>query len=91
MNNSIDTKFDLQNYSRGNNAICVTIGDLDLYYSYSTIVAFRHGSNFFVCENIWSATTGKHINDIDGRDKAGRLSREDFLTALKELMEELNL
>lgn len=47
------------------NAIVVTVGDLDVYFSYRTPVAFRHPSTGLVCStNVWSVTTGRHLNAI---------------------------
>ena len=46
-------------------AICVDLGDIRLYFSYEVIVAFwLAGKGTTVCENVWTRTTGKHINYI---------------------------
>lgn len=64
----------------------VSIGDLDLYFSYEAVVAFRaRGISLIVSENIWSATTGKHINAIAGKGYP-RLPREKFREMLKEVL-----
>ena len=48
-------------------AICVDLVSVRLYYSYETIIAFWiMGEGITVCENIWSRTTGKHINYLRG-------------------------
>lgn len=56
---------------------------ITLYYSYSTLVAFRgfvDGEyNLFVIKNYWNNTTGKHLNAIDGGDKKTRLTENEFL------------
>ena len=50
----------------GINALCFTAGDLDVYFSYKTPVAFRApGFGLVVRENEWGPTTGKHLNAID--------------------------
>jgi len=64
MYDNIDSKFDLQNYSRGNNATCVTIGDLDLYFSYKTVIAFRYEGRALGSVNEWGSTTVRHMNDV---------------------------
>ena len=71
-------------YSRGPNNNCVTIGNKDVYFSYETIIAFRADGRLYVHANDWSNTTGRHLNDIDGGDKAGRLKSADFRQKLKE-------
>ena len=70
----------------------VSIGDLDLYFSYDTVVAFRTPQGgFFVRENDWGPTTGKHLNWIDGGDKKGRLSPGEFDDMLKSILKLHNL
>ena len=56
---------------------------ITLYFSYSTLVAFRGYVNekqygLFVCKNIWGTTTGKHLNFIDGGAKTSRLDSDTF-------------
>lgn len=43
----------------------VDIGELTLWFSYETIVAFMFKGDFHISENVWSNTTGKHLNYID--------------------------
>jgi hypothetical protein len=65
----------------------VQIGPVTLYFSYTTIVAFQTPSvrlGFIVgCENVRSATTGRHLNEI-GADK--RVKVEEFNAGLKQAM-----
>ena len=91
MYDKIDSKFGLENYSRGNNARLVTIGDLDLYFSYKTVIAFNYEGRTIGRVNEWGPTTGRHMNDVPGNAKEDRLNGEDFRNALGELTEELNL
>ena len=52
------------------NLTMVEIGLVTLYFSYETLIAFQHpaaGTRFVVSENQWTATTGKHLTEIDGR------------------------
>tara|TARA_R110002020_G_scaffold168090_1_gene356750 strand:+ start:6743 stop:7015 length:273 start_codon:yes stop_codon:yes gene_type:complete len=61
------------------NAMGVTVGDIDYYFSYRTLVAFRApGAGLVVRENDWGPTTGKHLNAIDDGDKADRVGVEEF-------------
>lgn len=81
-------------YERGNgaNAICLSIGDITLWFSYDTVIAFHDG--FFsrkVRQNDWSNTTGKHLNAIDGGDKKSRISGELFEQELEKLLKAHNL
>lgn len=73
-------------YKSGNygaHALRVDIGALTLYFSYSTVIAFRDSDGLKVRQNDWSTTTGKHLNWIDGGDKKARLTSEQFEEALK--------
>jgi len=44
------------------NFTCVEIGELDMYFSYTTLVAIRSKHGWLISENVWSKTTGSHIN-----------------------------
>ncbi len=56
----------------------VKIGTLTLYFSYSTIVAFRKCGRLVVHKNVGSNTTGRHIANIPGSKDVQHLSAEDF-------------
>lgn len=75
------------NYSSNNygvNALVFTLPDGGLiWFSYKTPVAFAKNGNRVVRENLWGPTTGKHLNWIDGGDKAARVSSADFEATLK--------
>ena len=61
----------------------VTIGNLTVWFSYETPIAYESMHHpLRVCENVWGTATGQHLNAIDGGDKASRLPREQFLTML---------
>ena len=46
----------------------VSIGELDLYFSYKTIVAFHsQEQGLKVCCNQWSKTTGKLLNSLEDK------------------------
>lgn len=52
---------------------------LELYFSYETIVAFQEsGHKIVVCYNMWSNTTGRHLNEIDDGAKKDRLQPNAF-------------
>ena len=71
-------------------AIGVSIGFLDLYFSYDTIIAFRFpGYGLVVRENDWSTTTGRHLNSIP-HYKTERISGEQFEISLSEVLEKIN-
>jgi len=57
-------------------ATVVTVGKLEIWFSYHTPVAFRFiGENRVVRENTWGPTIGKHINWIDGGSKEAKEAR----------------
>jgi hypothetical protein len=52
------------------------------WFSYNTLVAFdgpKGGRK--VIRNYWGPTTGKHLNAIDGGNKASRLTETEFQAA----------
>jgi len=57
---------------------------ITLYFSYSTLIAFRGFINeekcgLFTVKNTFSNTTGKHLNFIDGGRKEKRLEYNAFI------------
>lgn len=66
------------------NAVVVSLPKIDIYFSYKTPVAFRAGGKLVVRENDWGPTTGKHLNAIDGGDKASRVKSDVFEKLLAE-------
>ena len=67
------------------NFIEVTIKtNLNLYFSYETLIAFRVKGNFYIAENTGSSTTGKHLNYINP-DKSIRLNQAEFRAAYAEV------
>ena len=67
----------------------INVGALTVWFSYETPIAFKvDGQPSVVLENIWSSTTGKHLNSIDGGTKtakAERVSSVEFNRALDAL------
>ena len=82
-------------YSSGNygaHCLRVDFDNLTLWYSYSTIIAFRGGGyGRVVRQNDWSTTTGKHLNAIDGGDKKARVPGEKFEAMLQDALKKLGL
>lgn len=57
-----------------------------VWFSYKTIVAFKDKKGkLHVCENVWSNTTGRHLNDIDGGDKENRIPRAKFIKMAEKI------
>ena len=76
------------NYASANygaHTLKVSIGTLTLYFSYETVVAFAVPGGLICSENIWSTTTGRHLNWIEPNHKA-RLSSKDFGIALIKML-----
>ncbi len=82
----------LWNYSgRNTESYAVRVGSLTLYFSYQTVVAFRYNGKLVVRENDWGQTTGRHLNEIDGGDKSGRVSGEEFEKQLTPILDKLKM
>ena len=57
------------------------VGDKTIYYSYNTTVAVKTPIDTYVCENVWSVTTARHLNRIEeltGSDREYRMRCRDF-------------
>ncbi len=81
------------NYSSSNYGINALVfrdvNKIEYYFSYNTLVAFKHpSSDLVIRENIWGNTTGKHLNWIDN-DKSKRVNTETFFEKLQELKSNL--
>ena len=93
-NKNLPTISNYGDYSSSNygaHSLKVSFDNLDLYYSYETVIAFNFNHNLVVSENCWGSTTGKHLNWIDGGDKKNRTPREKFENELKEVLTKLGL
>lgn len=71
-----------------NNLVRIDLGNLTIYFSYSTPVAFYDGQ-LHISKNIWSVTTGKHLNKIYP-DKAIRLDNDIFTKLLQKAIKPFN-
>ena len=63
------------------------IGDKTIYYSYNTTVAIKTPIETYVCENVWSVTTAKHLNRIEeltGSNREYRMRYKDFIDFLEK-------
>jgi hypothetical protein len=57
----------------------VFVGNGCFWFSYTTLVAFNHlNTGLVVHENIWSHTTGKHLNMIDSDRDNTRVNASEF-------------
>lgn len=58
----------------------------NFWYSYETCVAFvDERGHLFICENVWSKTTGKHLNMIDDNRKK-RIPYHEFQQRLADVV-----
>jgi hypothetical protein len=70
--------------SVGPNCQKITLGSLVMGFSYETIVMFSTpATGTVVCENIWSRTTGKHINMLAGA-QTSRTPYDEFARLLHD-------
>lgn len=54
---------------------------VSVWFSYTTIVAFYTENGDLICsENVWSSTTGRHLNKICPKNE--RISHENFKVLL---------
>lgn len=87
-------KWNYGNYSSenyGSHCQAISIGNVSLWFSYDTVIAFAAGNGRKVIKNYWSTTTGRHLNCIDGGNKKDRLDAETFEKELKKALKEHNI
>lgn len=63
----------------------IRLEELRIWYSFQHIVAFSVKDEKYVSENIWSRTTGKHINAIEP-DHEKRIGYEEFVQKFLEIV-----
>jgi hypothetical protein len=74
------------------NETTVQIGDLTLAFSYETVVGFATPSTgWVVSENVWSRTTGKHLNRLPRGTIRERISHDEFLGLLNHAVTQRGL
>ena len=72
-------------------ATIVQIGPITLVFSYSTCVAFAvRGEGWCASENIWSKTTGKHLNQ-EVPSGVERVPFSEFDTRLQAVLERIEV
>ena len=82
---------DYSSSNYGAHCLVVSLGDLDIYFSYKTPVAFRApGKMIRVSENLWGPTTGRHLNWINS-DKKERMKRNEFESELAAVLKKHKL
>lgn len=73
-----------------NNFKVLTIGGLHLWLSYNTVVAFSKDGMLYCSENIWTRTTGKHLNYVCS-DKSERINNNNFNALLASNLQMLRV
>jgi len=85
--------FSATNYTsqQGSNAKRVSIGNVDLYFSYDVLVAVDdQDANLYATLQKYSLTTARHMHQITGIEKAIRVSQRDLeYIALVSLAQEM--
>ena len=76
-------------YGATANCNAMIIGPLTLYFSYAEIVAFKVHDTLYCCENVWSATTGKHLKALEP-DPQKRLKVNEFDQKLTLALEKIH-
>lgn len=70
-------RYSSENY--GAHCLVVELGNLTVWFSYRTPVAFQvTGEKRVVRHNDWGPTTGKHLSWIDGGNHKERVSGDEF-------------
>ena len=72
--------------NRPNFAIVVMNNGMEVAFSYETPIGFELDGRWYVRTNAWGATTGKHLNFLDGGNKANRLDGQEFTDRLHGLL-----
>lgn len=63
----------------GNNTLKIITGQGVYWFSYTTCIAFKSiGGPLVVHQNIWSNTTGRHLNVLDGGNHDARVNADEF-------------
>lgn len=66
----------------------VELGEISIYFSYQTPIAFwSRQTGRVVRENRWGPTTGKHINYVDNGRQGERVDSETFERQLAMVMD----
>ena len=90
------TKIKVYNYgdyssnNYGANSLAFVINDVTFYFSYETCIAFEVDCKLYISKNVWSTTTGKHLNWIEP-NKSKRLEYEVFQKELNSILDKLEI
>lgn len=70
----------------------VHVGSITLAFSYETIIGYNEGwySGWVVSENVWSVTTGKHLNWLQP-DKNRRVNHTVFTEKLSAVLDRIGV
>jgi hypothetical protein len=90
----LPTKWDYGHYGGGGNygshTQAMSFRGIDFYFSYTTLVAFKHWTTGLVCrKNVWGPTTGKHLGWIRHENHHGYMegvSKAEFSMRLYNLL-----
>lgn len=66
------------------NFYVVEVSGKSLYFSYNTLVGFIVKGKSYVSENVWSKTTGKHLNLFSSKES--RIPYAEFEKQVQELL-----
>lgn len=69
----------------GNNTM-VSFPQLTIYFSYQTIIAIAINGKLYISENVWSVTTGRHLNAINSNHDI-RIPNDEF----ERILESVNI
>ena len=72
------------------NKNCVYINDVELYFSYCTLVAVRGSEGLKVAINEWSKTTGKLLNELNA-DHTVRIPHYEILAYAQRELKKVTL
>ncbi|RLI66737.1 MAG: hypothetical protein DRO67_00655 [Candidatus Asgardarchaeum californiense] len=71
-------------FAGAKSATYTTLEGDQFWFSYDTCIAFRAEGKLTIIKNLWSNTTGRHLNAID-KDKSKRVDQEVFNKRLEVL------
>lgn len=84
--------FNIYPLGRGNNGKHIEIGNIEIFVSYQTVIAYRTPEDGLVArENDWSSTTGQHMAAIPGNYKEDRISGALFDEKFNKMLEDHGL
>lgn len=63
----------------------VDVGDLTVWFSYESPIAYRDRHGLVIRENSWGPTTGKHLNAVHP-DKGRRIPSAEFESKINALL-----